>query len=170
MRVNLLSLCAVIGAFGLAGLAQAASAGGAAGGGGGGGGGGHGGGGGAGGHGGGAAQASAAHGGAAHAGIGYAGALSGSRISTGALSKSGFVGARADRIDGHNATVVVFHRPLTATERDRIQHYHFKGFNECAGHKACTEQNQNRGEEVYCRRASNVAITNDLECLSFTSE
>jgi hypothetical protein len=171
MRINLVSFCAVIGAFGLAGLAQSASsAGGAAGGG------GHGGGV-AGGHAGGAAtHGSAGHGGAVHDGVGLASTPLGSRIPTGletrgdpTLAKMGFAGAYADRIDGHNATVAVFHRaPLTAAERDRIHHYHFKGFNECAGHGACAEAK--RGEEIYCRRASSVAITNDLECLSFRSE
>jgi hypothetical protein len=78
----------------------------------------------------------------------------------------GFVEAYTQKIAGHNATVAVFHHaPLTAPERDRIHRYHFKGFNECAGHGACTESTG--GEEIYCRRARDVAITSDLECLSF---
>ena len=73
------------------------------------------------------------------------------------------------RIDGHDATVAVFHHAtLTATERDHLNqyHYHFEGFNPCAGHAGCDDQAK-RGEEMYCRTARNVAITNDLECLSF---
>ena len=78
----------------------------------------------------------------------------------------GFVEAHHEMIDGHHATVAVFrHAPLSVSERDRIHHYHFKGFNECAGHGACAEPKA--GEETYCRRARNVAITSDLECLSF---
>jgi hypothetical protein len=73
------------------------------------------------------------------------------------------------RIDGHDATVAVFHHAtLTATERDHLNqyHYHFEGFNPCAGHAGCDDQAK-RGEEMYCRTARNVAITSDLECLSF---
>jgi hypothetical protein len=79
----------------------------------------------------------------------------------------GFVEAYDGRIDGHAAYVAVFHlrAPLTATEREHIHRYHFKGFNECAVHGACLEPKG--GEEMYCRRARNVAITDDLECLSF---
>lgn len=154
MRVILISICAFIGAFGLAGLAPAASS--------------------AGGHGGGGASG---HGGgaAAHTGAGHTSARLGSRIfSTGLgtreeseLAKMGFVEAYDGRIDGHHATVAVFHlrAPLTATEREHIYRYHFKGFNECAAHGACPEPKG--GEEMYCRRARNVAITSDLECLSF---
>ena len=169
MRVYLMSV-ALIGAFGLAGLVPAAASpngqggGGAA-------------------HAGGSGAAhsggsGAAHsgGGAAHAGAGHANAGLGSRIASIAggtrerseLAKAGFVDAYAEKIDGHNATVAVFHRaPLTATERDRIYRYHFRGFNECASHGACAWPKAGAGE-MYCRRAQNVAITSDLECLSFT--
>jgi hypothetical protein len=152
MRVNLMSICVFIGAFGLAGLAPAAPS--------------------AGGHGGGGA---AAHAGAGHASSGHAGTPLGGRISSmgfgtreaSELAKMGFVDAYYGRIDGHDATVAVFHprAPLTVTEREHIYRYHFKGFNECALHGACPESKG--GEEMYCRRARNVAITSDLECLSF---
>jgi hypothetical protein len=81
----------------------------------------------------------------------------------------GFVEAYSERIDGHNVTVAVFHRaPLTATEKNNLNRYHyrFKGFNDCVGHAGCSEQAKG-GEETYCRRARDVAITNDQECLSF---
>ena len=160
MRTSFMSICAFIGAFGLAGLAPAGSSPGASS---------------PAGHGGGgAAPAGAAHaGGAAHEG--HASAQIGSRIPLVALGnrersglgKIGFVDAFDTRIEGHNATVAVFHRaPLTTTEKDHLRHYHFKGFNECAGHGGCAEQAK-AGEEMYCRRARNVAITSDLECLSF---
>jgi hypothetical protein len=146
MRVNLKSICAFIGAFGLAGLAPAASP--------------------AAGHGGGAA---------AHAGAAHASARLGSRIFSmglvtreeSELARMGFVEAYDGRIGGHDATVAVFHlrASLTATEKEHIYRYHFKGFNECALHGACPEPKG--GEELYCRRARNVAITSDLECLSF---
>jgi hypothetical protein len=78
----------------------------------------------------------------------------------------GFVESYTQKIDGHNATVAVFHHaPLTASERDRIHRYHFKGFNECAVRGACAQPKG--GEEMYCRAARDVAITSDLECLSF---
>ena len=163
MRVGLLSICGLIGAFLLPALAAAASSPG-----------GHGGGGAS----GGAAPASAVHGGgAAHEGAGHAtGARVGSRIPSvgpGAregskLAKMGFVDAYNARIGGHDATVAVIHRaPLTAAERDQLRRYHFKGFNECVGHEGCPEQQPKPGEEMYCRTARNVAITHDLECLSF---
>jgi hypothetical protein len=154
MRVSVMSICAFIGAFGLAGLAPAASS--------------------PSGHGGGGM----AHGGgAAHEGTGHVSARLGSRIPAiglgtragSELAKMGFVDAYNARIGGHDATVAVFHRaPLTATDRDHLSRYHyrFKGFNECAGHGGCPEQAKG-GEEMYCRTARNVAITNDLECLSF---
>jgi hypothetical protein len=167
MRVSLISIC-FIGVFGLAGLASAASSAGGQGGGGAAQGGGA-------GHGGGAAQGGAGHGGgAAHGGAGHASATLGSHIPSiglgtreeSELAKMGFADAYNARIDGHWATVAVFHHtPLTATERDRLNHYHFKGFNQCAKHGACAEPKV--GEEMYCRRARNVAITSDLECLSF---
>jgi hypothetical protein len=169
MRPNLMIIAAFIGTFALAGLAPAASSAG-----------GHGGGGaasGGAGHGGGTAAAGVAgHGGgaAAHGVAGHASARLGSRIASigpgtreeSELAKLGFVDAHDEQIDGHHATVAVFHRAsLTASERDRIYHYHFKGFNECAGHGACAEPKA--GGEMYCRKARNVAITSDLECLSF---
>jgi hypothetical protein len=123
-------------------------------------------GGGGGGHGGG----SAAHGGAGHASARLGGRTPSTGLGTrerSELAKMGFVDAYNARIDGHDATVAVFHHaPLTATERDRLNHYHFKGFNQCAGHGGCAEQPK-RGEEMYCRTARNAAITSDLECLSF---
>ncbi len=46
----------------------------------------------------------------------------------------GFVDAYNARINGHDATVAVFRRTtLTVTESDHLNHYHFKGFNQCAG-------------------------------------
>ena len=113
-------------------------------------------------------------GGMAHGGAGHASARLGSRIASigpgtreeSELAKLGFVDAHDEKIDGHHATVAVFHRAsLTASERDRIYRYHFKGFNECAGHGACGEPKA--GGEMYCRKARNAAITSDLECLSF---
>jgi hypothetical protein len=160
MRLKLMILGAFMGAFGLAGLALAIGSGG-------GGGAGHGGGG----------------GGAGHAGTGHAGAQLGSRIPSisfggrepsislgthgdSEFAKVGLVGVHGETIDGHKATVVVFRgHPLSRSEKDRIYRYHFKGFNECAGHGACPESGG--GTEMYCRRARNVAITSDLECLSF---
>jgi hypothetical protein len=132
--------------------------------GGGGGGGGHGGGGAA--HGGAGQGGSAAHGGAGHA-IGIHIPSIGLGTREGNLAKMGFVDAYKARIDGHDATVAVFHRaPLTAAERDHLYHYHFKGFNDCVVHEACAGRVK-EGGEMYCRRARNVAITSDLECLSF---
>jgi hypothetical protein len=156
MRVGLISIC-FIGTFVLAGFAPGAPS--------------------AGGHGGGgAANGGAGHGGsAAHGGAGHASATLGSRIPSiglgtregSELAKMGFVDAYNARIDGHNATVAVFHHaPLTAAERDHLNHYHFKGFNQCAGHGGCAEQAKG-GEETYCRTARNVAITSDLVCLTF---
>jgi hypothetical protein len=163
MPVSLMSICGLLGAFGLAALASAASS--------------------PAGHGGGgAAPASAVHsggaagGGAAHEGAGHASARFGSRIPSigpgtregSKLAKMGLVDAYNARIGGHDATVAVIHRaPLTATERDQLHRYHFKGFNECVGHEGCSEQQPKAGEEMYCRTARNVAITHDLECLSF---
>jgi hypothetical protein len=72
-----------------------------------------------------------------------------------------------ETIDGHKATVVDFKgHLLSKSEKERIYHYHFKGFNECNGHGACPDSEIGRAE-MYCRRARNVAITSDLECLSF---
>jgi hypothetical protein len=104
--------------------------------------------------------------GAAHEGAGHMSARLGSHISS-ELTKMGFVDAHEEMIEGHHATVAVFHgAPLTAAERDRIYHYHFKGFNQCAGHGACAEPKVG-GDEMFCRRSRTVAITSDLECLSF---
>ncbi|MGD0501690.1 MAG: hypothetical protein ABSD02_03055 [Steroidobacteraceae bacterium] len=145
MRVSLLSICAFVATFGLAGLAPAAAS--------------------PAGHGGGAgAHGGGGHAGsAAHEGTGHSTDRLGSRIPSNGL----VVEAYKATIDGHDATVAVIHRsPLTATERDQLYRYHFKGFNDCAGHRACAGQVK-AGEEMYCRPARNVAITSDLECLSF---
>jgi hypothetical protein len=158
MRVIIMSTFAFIGAFGLAGFAPAASSANGQGGG-------------AGAHGGGPA-----HGGsAAHEGTGHSTSRLGSRIPSmglgtreaAQLARMGLADAYSTKIGGHDATVAVFHHaPLTAAERDNLHRYHFKGFNSCAGHEGCAEQVQ-AGEELLCRRARNVAITSDLECLSF---
>jgi hypothetical protein len=158
MHLKILIICAFIGSFEPAGWALATSSGG--------GGGGHGG--------GGAAHAGAAHGaGPAREGGGHASAQLGSRIPIGTgtreeseLARLGFVDAYVGTIGGHNATVAEFkNHPLTVSERVRLYRYHFKGFNECIGHGACPQPAG--GAEMYCRRARNVAITSDLECLSF---
>jgi hypothetical protein len=156
MRLKPMIISVFMVAFGLTGVASAASQ--------------------TGGHGSEAGHGDAGHSsGRAHEGAGHVSARLGSRISSiglgtreeSELAKMGFVDAHEEMIGGHNATVAVFHRaPLTATERDRLYHYHFKGFNQCAGHGACAEPKVG-GEEMYCRRVRNVAITSDLECLSF---
>jgi hypothetical protein len=151
-----------IGAFWLIGAAAAGTSGGGSGG----------------GHGGGGAHAGsgAGHAGAGHALSGHASAELGSRIASigrgtreeSELSKMGFAEAHHEMVDGHHATVAVFHHdPLTLSDRESMlrHHFHFKGFNECAGHGACPGENV--GEETYCRSARNAAITGDLECLSF---
>jgi hypothetical protein len=150
MRLNLMIIGLFVGALWLTGSASAAPPASA--------------------HGGAVAHAGAGSG-AAHGGAGHESArLASIGLGTHAeseLAKMGFVGAHEEMIDGHNATVAVFHRaPLTATERDSIYHYHFKGFNQCAGHGACAEPKVGGGE-MYCRKVRTVAITSDLECLSF---
>jgi hypothetical protein len=148
MRLKLMIIVVFMGAFGLTAVVSAASQ--------------------TGGHGSGAGHGDAGHSsGPAHEGAGHVNARLGSRISSPELAKMGFADAHEEMIGGHNATVAVFHgAPLTAAERDRLYHYHFKGFNQCAGHGACAEPKVG-GEEMYCRKVRNVAITSDLECLSF---
>jgi hypothetical protein len=155
MRANLLITLIFAGGIALAGsAAPAASGGGGAGG--------------SGGHasgGGGAAHAGATHAGDTHAGVTHGGAASGAAE----LSKRGFIDSHSEKIDGHHATVVVFHHaPLTESERERLHHYHFKGFDECASRGACP--GQSAGEETFCRRARTAAFTRDLECLSFRTD
>lgn len=159
MRLQLMILGAFIGTFGLAGLAPATASGGGSSA-------GHGGGGGGGGRGG---------GGTIHAGTGHSGgALHGGAVHSSPgvrgqseLAKAGFVESRTETIDGHHATVAVFHHaPLSSSEKEHLRRYHFKGFNECAVHGAC-ENGLGSGVQVYCRKAMNVAFSKDLECLSF---
>jgi hypothetical protein len=86
-----------------------------------------------------------------------------------ALAKAGFVEERTETIDGHHATVAVFHRPpLTSSEKETLRRYHFKGFDNCAVHQgACQNEASRGGVEIYCRRILNVAFSKDLDCLSF---
>jgi hypothetical protein len=158
MRHNILISLIFVGALGLSGAAFAVASTGGAGGGGGGA------------HGGGASHPSSARGGtAAHASPEIGSQLTsispGSREAS-ALSRLGFVDAHPETIAGHHTVVAVFqHAALTDRDRELLHRYHFKGFNQCIGRGACEEASQHG--QMFCRRARNVAITSDWECLDF---
>jgi hypothetical protein len=155
MRRNILILLSFIAALGLGGPVLAGSS--------------------AGGAGGGHAAATSSHVSSSHGGsLGHAGAEIGSHLAVmhmgsreeSELSKFGFVDAHQETLDGHHTVVAVFqHASLTERERAVLHRYHFKGFNQCIGQGACEEASQ-RGQ-MFCRRARNVAITSDWECLDF---